>query len=180
MDAILAQHPNLSIFGLDPTDEKNPDRRFTEARIEMIRKVIRVAVKPVSPHSKKRIGSYGGKHVIERLIDLYITNGEFILAMLMEGYPMKQIVYGRDFGIYYNRPTPNGAFKADWVMNHGLSEGWRNAPPEHIPRRYKKDYDNWRRVKEGIHDVLFEIVGADRRDPQKKLIDQVAEILGRM
>ena len=175
MDAILTQHPNLTLFGLDPSEEHIPDRRFTEARIEMIRKVIRVAVKPVSPHSKKRIGSYGGKHVIEHLIDLYITNGEFILAMLMEGYPMKHIVH-----CITNRPTPNASFKADWVMNHGLSEGWRNASPDIIPRRYKKDYDNWRLVKEGIHNALFEIVGADRRDPQMKLIDQVVEIVGRM
>lgn len=175
MDAVLAQHPNLTLFGLDPSQERVPDRRFTETRIEMIRKVIRVAVKPVSPHSKKRIGSYGGKHVIENLIDLYITNGEFILAMLMEGYPMKHIVYG----VPFNRPTPNASFKADWVMDHGLSEAWRNAPPEHIPRRYKKAYDNWRLVKDGVQTIMTEIVG-DRRDPERRLMDQVAEIVGRM
>jgi hypothetical protein len=174
MDAILAQHPNLTLFGLDPSQEHIPDRNFIATRIEMIRQVIRVAVKPVSPSSKKRIGSYGGKHVIENLIDLYITNGEFILAMLMEGYPMKQIVC-----IPYNRPTPNASFKADWVMNHGLSEGWRKAPPEHIPRRYKKDYDNWRLVNDGVQRVMTEFVG-DRRDPERRLMDQVAEIVGRM
>jgi len=175
MDAVLTQYPNLTLFGLDPSEEHIPDRRFTEARIEMIRQVIRVAVKPVSPHSKKRISSYGGKHVIENLIDLYITNGEFILAMVLEGYPMKQIVHPPPF----NRPTPNASFKADWVMDHGLAESWRNALPEHVPRRYKKDYDDWRLVKDGIQRVMTEIVG-ERRDPARRLMDQVAEIVGRM
>ena len=56
------------------------------------------------------VGSYGGKHYIEdyrkksRSGDCYISNGEFIIAMLLCGYTMKT---------YYNSPNPD--FRASYI-----------------------------------------------------------------
>ena len=91
MEEILAKYPLLRPFGLVPY--MNDMSRLTEhhgfdtARIELIRRMIRVMVKKVGPHSRKCIGSYGGKHVIEHEMNFYITNGEFIMAMLDASAP---------------------------------------------------------------------------------------------
>jgi hypothetical protein len=54
--------------------------------------------------SRKSIGSYSGKHVIEQLLDnKYISNGEFILVMLCLGYKMKTC-----------NNSPNVLFYGNW------------------------------------------------------------------
>lgn len=37
------------------------------------------------PHAIRRTGSYTGKHIVEELKGYYMTNGEFILAVLCSG-----------------------------------------------------------------------------------------------
>ena len=64
-----------------------------------------MAINPSSPHliklfsiiplifrssERKKISSYGGKHIVEELIkERYVSNGEFILVMLCLGYKHK-------------------------------------------------------------------------------------------
>ena len=52
--------------------------------------------RPLKTFSRNCVGSYGGKHVIERYRDKqkekdsYISNGEFIVAMVLNGYVPKK------------------------------------------------------------------------------------------
>lgn len=41
----------------------------------------------INPIKTPRLGSYGLKHMLERATDDYISNGEFIAAALIVGYP---------------------------------------------------------------------------------------------
>lgn len=45
---------------------------------------------PKGNTTQKQVGSYGGKHAIEHLIDFYITNDEFIEACVGLGIPHKK------------------------------------------------------------------------------------------
>lgn len=42
--------------------------------------------KNVEYSPRKHIGSYAGKHVYQRLTGIYVSNGEFIMAMMMSGF----------------------------------------------------------------------------------------------
>ena len=179
MEEILAKLPNLTPFGLAPylDDPANHDNtKFLPARIDLIRRMIRVMVKPVGPNSKKSIGSYGGKHVIEHEIEFYITNGEFILAMMLEGYPARQQTWGLP-GAPGNR-TPNASFKATWVHDQYLADSWRRYPEGRVLTKYKKKYDVWLQMRKAIEQQLTELIG-EARDPAKSVWDQFKEIVPR-
>ena len=169
MEEILAKYPHLRPFGLEPymkdMSRLTEHHGFLAARIDLVRRMVRVMVKPVGPNSKKRIGSYGGKHVIEHEIEFYITNGEFILAMLLEGYPMKQ-------------DGPNGIFKATWVHDVGLADGWRRCPLGRVLLKYQKKYDVWCDMRDAMTQQLTEIIG-EARDPAKSVWDQFKGIVPR-
>jgi hypothetical protein len=176
MENVLATYPNLRPFGLEPymNDAANlePYHGFDASRIDLIRRMIRHMVKPVGPNSRKHIGSYGGKHVIEHEIDFYITNGEFILAMLLEGYSMKHDIHPM------GRPTPNGTFKATWVHESGLADGWRRFPLGRVIYKYQKKYDVWCEMRDAMGRELEQIIG-EARDPAKSVWDQFKEVVPR-
>jgi len=178
MEEILAKYPSLRPFGLEPY-MNNPDAlndadgQFMAARIDLIRRMIRVMVKKVGPNSKKRIGSYGGKHVVEREIGFYIANGEFIMAMLLEGYPMKQ-----DPCDVRGRPSPNGTFKATWVHDTGLADSWRRFPQGRVIYKYKKKYEVWLQMRNAMEQQLTEVIG-EARDPNKSVWEQFKEFVPR-
>jgi hypothetical protein len=175
MENVLATYPNLTPFGLVPfmNDPANREsRKFLPARIDLIRRMIRVMVKKVGPNSRKFIGSYGGKHVVEHEMDFYITNGEFILAMMLEGYTMKHVVYGPP----WNRPTPNATFKAAWIHDPGLADVWRRYPEGRVISKYKKKYADWCEMREAMGKQLAEVIG-EARDPTKSVWDQFREIV---
>jgi hypothetical protein len=177
MENVLATYPTLRPFGLVPYQNdlsKLPEHHgFDAARIDLIRRMIRVMVKRVGPHSRKHIGSYGGKHVIEREMDFYITNGEFIMAMLLEGYPMKQ--EPRNVA---GHPSPNGTFKAAWIHDPGLADSWRRFPQGRVIYKYRRHYDVWLEMRGGMEKQLTEVVG-EARDPAKSVWDQFKEIVPR-
>ena len=178
MEEIIAKYPNLRPFGLEPyqNDAANLEayHGFLVARIDLVRRMIRGMVKPVGPNSRKHIGSYGGKHVIEHEMDFYITNGEFILAMMLEGYTMKPVVYGPP----YNRPTPNATFKATWVHDVGMADGWRRFPEGRVLLKYQKKYNTWLEMRRAMEQQLTEIIG-EGRDPAKSVWAQFKEIVPR-
>jgi hypothetical protein len=45
----------------------------------------------VRPVRAPTVGSYGMKHVVEKTIGRYVSNGEFIAAALIAGYPNRHI-----------------------------------------------------------------------------------------
>lgn len=77
-----------------------------------------------SKKTKKRVGSYGGKHVVEHLIDFYITNDEFIEACVGLGIPHTKGDPNYTFHMKHrfpsipdrDRPTqrPKWCRKAEW------------------------------------------------------------------
>lgn len=61
------------------------------------------------PRKTVTIGSYGGKHEVERFRsqhikgDVYISNGEFIIAMLLAGFKMKRTDRGPNCEFYASK-----------------------------------------------------------------------------
>lgn len=102
MDATLLTYPTLSHNGFPCRWEGRRD--FKEARIDLIRWVIRASIKPAKSY---KVGSYGGKHYVEHLSGTYVSNGEFILAMILEGYTHSKPIAGR----------PNVCFKANYIAS---------------------------------------------------------------
>ena len=182
MDAVLAKYPNLHHFGLSPYDDRPlaaGDRNFIPARIELIRQMIRASIVPTK--KKWDIGSYGGKHYIEHLMDIYITNGEFILAMALEGYEVKQVVWGRNTS-QPGRPTPNAVFRAKYKADQSIVHG-KNWALRDLHARYKtKKVKAWEQVQDTVLMILFKVLYDAGRDPAKEpnLQNAVCEIVGRM
>lgn len=50
-------------------------------------------------HTNRRRTSYGIKHVMEADNGLYVTNGEFIVAMLLSGFNMDSVNYNPSFNV---------------------------------------------------------------------------------
>lgn len=77
---------NLSLDGFE-TDKVV--EFWDVSRINKIRLFIRDNLKKTKTINR-RDSSYGIKHKVERNTDLYITNGELIAAMILEGYRFKR------------------------------------------------------------------------------------------
>ena len=94
-------------------------------RIELIQALLPLLY-DWSKTTKEVVGSYGGKHDVEKLIDFYITNDEFIEACVglriphMEGHPNYVFYMKRRFDttLYRNRITerPKGYYKKKWQV----------------------------------------------------------------
>jgi hypothetical protein len=97
----MEQHPLLSDYGIgvyDPFRKRTTEQRQaelvrdraslikSEARIQEVTAWLYEHVKPIKT---TKISSYGMKHVVERITGVYISNGEFIAAALIAGYPYK-------------------------------------------------------------------------------------------
>jgi len=122
MDALLLTYPTLSHNGFPCRWEGRQD--FKEARIEFIRAVIRKSIAPARCYD---VGSYGGKHYVEHLTGSYLTNGEFIVAMKLEGYTHSKVVAG----------CPNVSFKAKYVVSPDMvANVGRNIADETIFARH--------------------------------------------
>lgn len=67
--------------------------------IEKIREFVRENIKPRVTLNAKHT-SYGLKHIVERLTHNYVSNGNFIAAMILEGYKYKQ--YPRSLNCIFN------------------------------------------------------------------------------
>jgi len=71
---------------------KKYDNQFTfesAKRIKKCMEVIPILFKRLKIYSKNCIYSYHGKHVVERYQKEYISNGEFIVAMILSDYKPK-------------------------------------------------------------------------------------------
>jgi len=97
---VMQQHPLLNSFGIGIYEprRKTPEQRQAEladqreALVGQEAKVVEVATwlrENVTPIKTPTVGSYGMKHMVERAIDKYVTNGELIAAALIGGYPFR-------------------------------------------------------------------------------------------
>lgn len=97
---VMEQHPRLNTFGIGVFDplRKTAGQRAAElasGREELAEReaaVLEIAAwlrENVSPIKTPTVGSYSMKHVVERAIGEYVTNGELIAAALVAGYPVR-------------------------------------------------------------------------------------------
>lgn len=101
LQAVMEQQPQLTSFGFGVFEERRKtagQRReeLDQGRDELFRsedRVLRVRdwlLANISPIKTPTLGSYRMKHVVERAIGEYVTNGDLIAAALMAGYPMSR------------------------------------------------------------------------------------------
>ena len=97
----MEQQPQLTSFGFGVFEEwrKTAGQRREEleqGRDELVRsedRVLRVRdwlLANIVPIKTPTLDSYRMKHVVERAIGEYVTNGDLIAAALMAGYPMSR------------------------------------------------------------------------------------------
>ena len=101
LQAVMEQQPQLTSFGFGVFEgwRKTAGQRREEleqARDELFRsedRVLRVRdwlLANITPIKTPTLDSYRMKHVAERAIGEYVTNGDLIAAALMAGYPMSR------------------------------------------------------------------------------------------
>jgi hypothetical protein len=66
------------------------ERDDLRRREDMVIRVRDWLLANIAPIKTPTAGSYGMKHVVEKAIGEYITNGELIAAAMMAGYPMSR------------------------------------------------------------------------------------------
>ncbi|MGY2079718.1 hypothetical protein [Modestobacter sp. SYSU DS0657] len=97
---VMREHPLLNSFGIGVFDSrrKSPSERRAELAAERAvlaaheTTVVDVAAwlrENIAPIKTPSVGSYTMKHVVERAIGRYVTNGELIAAALLAGYSFK-------------------------------------------------------------------------------------------
>ncbi|WP_088283656.1 hypothetical protein [Kineosporia sp. A_224] len=97
---VMQEHPLLSNFGIgvfdahrktteQRRDELEEGRAILAGREAVIFDTVAWLRDNVTPIKTPAVSSYGMKHVMERTIGVYTTNGEFIAAALIAGYSFK-------------------------------------------------------------------------------------------
>lgn len=79
----------LTLNGFEETVKGFDKTAFDENRIELIRHFIPSRFSKIFSFNTRN-SSYGLKHIVERSIGNYISNGELIYAMYLEGYSIKR------------------------------------------------------------------------------------------
>lgn len=97
---VMQEHPFLNDFGIGVFDSrrKTPEQRRDElaagrevlaGREDIVLETAAWLRENVATIKTPTVDSYGMKHVMERATGVYTTNGEFIAAALIVGYPFK-------------------------------------------------------------------------------------------
>lgn len=86
---IQAEYPTLNAFGFQETPADSRDA----PRPEIVQKCMEWLLRNDGLERRKtintKLSSYWWKHVVEREIEEYVANGEFIFAALYLGYKIK-------------------------------------------------------------------------------------------
>jgi hypothetical protein len=101
LQAVMEQQPQLTSFGFGVFEERRKTAGQRREELEQGRdellgsedRVLRVRdwlLANIAPIKTPTMGSYRMKHVAERAIGEYVTNGDLIAAALMAGYPMSR------------------------------------------------------------------------------------------
>ena len=110
LDEVMAQHPLLGTFGIGVFDRGRKTLEQRRAELAVNRetltgnetKVLQTVAwlrENVTPIKKPTFNSYWLKHVMERVAGVYVTNGEFIAAALIAGYPHRYAQPNMLFGM---------------------------------------------------------------------------------
>ncbi|WP_019311232.1 hypothetical protein [Kocuria rhizophila] len=97
---VMEQHPKLNFFGIGIFDSrsKTADQRqadLADGRAKLVAResaVLGIAtwlIENIAPIKTPTVGSYHMKHVVEKAIGKYVSNGELIAAALVAGYAFK-------------------------------------------------------------------------------------------
>lgn len=85
-------------------------REFDSERIDSIIKIIEAFLLPRKTINSKTVGSYKLKHAVEHYDSIvgkklggYVSNGEFIYAMIMVGYQVKRVGRNAYFNVTSDR-----------------------------------------------------------------------------
>jgi hypothetical protein len=122
-DEVLAKYPDLNMDGLNGTRKDT----FDPVRIEKIAKACEYLFIP-GGSVKNSLCSYGMKHQVENALapyceNSYVSNGELIFAMLMNGYePCER----NKWNYTYKMVSPNASFKVKFIMPFLNSNGFPN------------------------------------------------------
>lgn len=122
--------PMLTSYGVGVPDTLNTqedlDKGFAQIRVDHLKKVCELLL---TCETRKTInsshGSYGLKHIVERALAAYTTNGELIAAMLICGFKHKR--HGYSHGGKYL--MPNASFNiseksVEWLESQDKRAGW--------------------------------------------------------
>ena len=77
--------PHIGVFGFN---DNTPIMETNEINIMKCKECIPKLFKKIPCY---KLGSYQGKHIVEKYLNTYISNGEFIIAMLLCGYVPRKI-----------------------------------------------------------------------------------------
>lgn len=85
---MIKQHfdnPPIGVYGFN---DDTPIMETNEINIMRCVECIPILFKRIPCY---KLGSYQGKHIVEKHLNTYISNGEFIIAMILSGYIFKKI-----------------------------------------------------------------------------------------
>lgn len=94
----------ISANGFNSEDDSPDELTSRMERIHLACELINEVLKPQS-RPNKNATSYGLKHMVERIQKKYISNGNFILAMILCGYR-----------VYPKKEGPNVYFNVDFSL----------------------------------------------------------------
>ncbi|GAA5102994.1 hypothetical protein [Haloechinothrix salitolerans] len=109
-EQVLDNQPQLTFFGFGVFYDRRESaaerqREFLVERAELLQQEAHVTkirdwlLQNIAPIKTPRQGSYGVKHVVERAMGTYVSNGELIAAALMADYPMARPHGNVDLGM---------------------------------------------------------------------------------
>ena len=81
---------NLTLNGYEPDAKFNKTEFERNGNIEKIRNLIKANLSKTKHVYRDAPSSYVLKHKAETILNTYITNGEFIYAMILEGYDVEK------------------------------------------------------------------------------------------
>jgi len=104
LNRILDTHPRLTDYGMGTYWRPNTTTQERKAELDQGREALRNALPTITaahdwlvtniPQTKtpphNGLSSYAVKHIAERALGQYISNGQLIAAALLAGYPMRQ------------------------------------------------------------------------------------------
>jgi hypothetical protein len=89
---ILHAEPTLTPFGIEGPNTFHTDDKFDQDYINQIETCIEwLNSRTVSKKMNRNISSYGIKHILERELHTYVSNGCFIAAVISLGIPYEKI-----------------------------------------------------------------------------------------
>ena len=112
----IANENGLTRFGFNSKNKCDLDNKGSILNIMRCKNEIPFLFRPLKTVYK--VGSYGGKHDIEQYrnkllkCDNYISNGEFIIAMILNDYVIKK----------EDNKSPNCRFKAGYLPQNNTNK----------------------------------------------------------